>query len=488
MYDRRVLTRLLALAALLLGAGSSASARAQTPPIKHVFVIVLENENADTSFGPSSPAPYLAKELTRRGEYLPNYYAIGHVSLPNYIAMISGQSPNLQTQSDCQFYTSFLPGTIGPAGQALGSGCVYPAPVKTVADQLTGAGLTWKGYMEDMGADVARDKSATCAHPSLNSRDGTQSAAADDQYATRHNPFVYFQSITGTPACAADDVPLSRLSADLASDKTTPSFSFITPDLCHDGHDAKCADGGPGGLPAADSFLKTWVPKITASPAFRDGLLMVTFDESANDSTACCGEPSGPNSPSPGGLEAGPGGGKIGAVLLSPYVKPGSTNQTAYNHYSMLRSVEDLFALPHLGDAGAAGLRPFGADVYNGAPAPRLTRLTLAPRSFAPASTSTRASGRASRLARGTTIRFTLDRAATVRLLFTKLTRTAHPAARARAITRVAHSGRNTVRFTGRLGGTALTAGRWRVQATPAAAGATTKAVSVTQTFTVLRG
>ena len=138
------------------------------------------------------------------------------------------------------------------------------------------------------------------------------------------------------------------------------------PDLCHDAHDATCADGGPGGLPAADAFLQTWVPRITASRAFRrDGLLIVAFDEAEGDSSACCGEQPGPNTPAPGGQSGGPGGGRTGAVLLSRFIRPSTVSSESYNHYSLLRSVEDFFGLSHLGYAAAAGLRPFGTDVFN---------------------------------------------------------------------------------------------------------------------------
>jgi hypothetical protein len=360
MHLRPVLLTLVAAVAAAL----PTPALAGPPPIRHVFVIVLENKDAATTFGANSPAPFLAHELPRRGLYMPEYYGIGHLSLTNYIAMVSGQAPNPQTQADCQVFSDFLPGTIASDGQALGSGCVYPSSVKTIADQLTDAGLTWKGYMEDMGADPARDGGPNCAHPPINSHDGTQTASPKDQYATRHNPFVYFHSIIDSPTCELNDVPLSRLPADLASADTTASFSFITPDLCHDAHDDKCADGTAGGLPAADAFLREWVPRITASPAFRDGLLIVTFDEAENDSSACCNEPTGPNTPAPGGQSGGRGGGKVGAVLLSPYIKAGTQTTKAYNHYSFLRSVEDIFALPALGYAGMQGLPRWGEDVY----------------------------------------------------------------------------------------------------------------------------
>ena len=366
MRLRSLLVALAGLLAIVPSAGAAKPAPDGPPPIRHVFVIVLENEDAATTFGPASPAPYLAGTLTREGAFVPGYYGIGHNSLDNYLAMVSGQSPTVATQADCPLFVDVLPGTPAPDGQVAGQGCVYPASVQTVAGQLTSRGLTWKGYMEDMGADPVRDNGTACAHPAAGTPDRTQQASPTDQYATRHNPFVYFHSIIDDPAgCAARDVALDRLTGDLASTATTPNLSFIVPDLCHDGHDATCADGGPGGLRAADAFLRTWVPRITASPAFRsDGLLVVTFDEAGNDSSACCGEQPGPNTPASGGQSGGPGGGRTGAVLLSRFIRPGTTSAQQYNHYSLLRSIEDVFGLPHLGYAAAPGLRPFGPDVY----------------------------------------------------------------------------------------------------------------------------
>jgi phospholipase C len=352
---RRVLVCLVTLVALLVPAAGAGA----VPPIKHVFVITLENKGYDETFGPTSPAPYLSRELPAKGQLLTQYYATGHLSLDNYITMVSGQAPNVVTQADCPFYFDVVPGLPAPDGQVIGQGCVYPATVKTVADQLQSAGRTWKGYMEDMGTP--------CRHPALNSRDDTQQARPGDQYAARHNPFVYFHSIIDSPGCAANDVPLDRLDADLASASTTPNYAFITPNLCHDGHDTPCVDGQPGGLASADEFLKTWVPKLMSSPAWAEGsLLVVTFDEAENaDATACCGELPGYNTPNPGGPTPGPGGGRTGAVLISQYIRPGTTNATPYNHYSLLKSTEDVFGLPYLGYAGQSGLAAFGADVYN---------------------------------------------------------------------------------------------------------------------------
>ena len=285
--------------------------------------------------------------------------------------MISGQAPNPDNQSDCQTFTDFPAGALGPNGQALGNGCVYPSNVQTIAGQLTDAGLTWRDYNEGMGADPKRE-SSVCGHPGINMVDGTQKATATDQYATRHNPFVYFHSIIDdTTLCDTHVVGLDMLTNDLASAADTPNYVFITPDLCNDGHDAPCANGQPGGLAQADGFLRKWVPMITNSPAFKqqNGLLIITFDESeTSDASSCCGEIPGPGSPLPGIF--GLGGGDVGAVLLSPCIAPGTVSQTPYNHYTMLRSVEDLFGLSHLGYAGLSGEQSFGSDVFTQSCAP----------------------------------------------------------------------------------------------------------------------
>src|SRR3954447_15357868 len=291
---RAAISLVLALTCLAPGAAVRADG---LPPIKHVFVIVLENKDYDQSFGPSSPAPYLAKTLTAQGQLLRQYYGTSHVSLGNYITMISGLAPNPDTQGDCMTgFKDVFPGVMGPDGQVMGAGCVYPAEAKTVADQLDEKGLTWRAYMEDMGADPAREKAA-CAHPDVGANDGTQTATANDQYATRHTPFVYSHSIIDDQGrCDAHDVNLAALGPDLADAAKTPSFAFITPDLCSDGHDATCANTAQaGGLAGIDEFLRLWVPRIRQSRAFADGgVLIITWDESSgpqSDSDSCCQEP-----------------------------------------------------------------------------------------------------------------------------------------------------------------------------------------------------
>jgi hypothetical protein len=368
-----VSARWLACAGLLALAACSATAppRATPPRAGHVFVIVLENQSFDRTFGAGSPAPYLAHELTARGTLLRRYFGIGHFSLGNYIAMISGQAPNPATQDDCKVFGEFVASAPGldADGQLRGTGCVYPPVVRTLPDQLEAAGFTWKGYMEDMGRDPVRE-AAACGHAAIGTRDHTNRATPADQYADKHDPFVYFHSIIDDPErCARHVVNLDVLAADLASVATTPAFAFISPNLCHDGHDAPCKGTGPDGIPepgglvSADAWLREWVPRILASPAFQaDGLLVVTFDEGVLDSSACCGEKPLGDGPAPG--IDGPGGGRIGAVLVGPRVRAGAVSDVDYNHYALLRWIEDDFGLPHLGYAAAPGLATFGENVF----------------------------------------------------------------------------------------------------------------------------
>jgi hypothetical protein len=358
--------------------------------LRHVFVIVLENEGFDTTFGSQSKAPYLSKTLTKAGVLLTQYYGTGHASLDNYIAMISGQAATPETRNDCQTYADFVMTGLTPDGQAIGHGCVYPDAIKTLPDQLNAVGKTWRAYMGDMGNDPSRE-SATCGHPVLNTLDHTQSAEAPfaavplgDQYAARHNPFVYFHSIIDSPQCDADVVSLNQLSRDLESESATPNFVFITPNLCDDGHDGPCVNGQPGGLVSADAFLQKWVPQIVASPAYKqDGLIVINFDEGGLSVVRnpnggfliiapglfCCNEQPGPNlAPFPQSSTIGPytltfqsyGGDRTGAILIAPFIKPGTVSYTPFNHFSLLKSLEDVFDIEeYLGDAGQPGLLGF---------------------------------------------------------------------------------------------------------------------------------
>jgi hypothetical protein len=246
--------------------------------------------------------------------------------------------------------------------------------VQTLGNQLSAKKLSWKAYLEDMGNDPSRDKTVNtpegpaCGHPATGAVDLTQHATKTDQYAVRHEGFMYFRSVTENEKyCEAHLLSLRPLKSDLSAASKTSAFSWITPNLCDDGHDSPCVTGVPGGLKQIDAFLEKWVPVIMASPAYKQGgLILITFDEGSTD-TACCGELSGassshPNTPLPG--LGGPGGGPVGLVALSPFIKPGTVSKKDYNHYSLLRTVEDIFGLSHLGDAAIPQVKSFGTDVF----------------------------------------------------------------------------------------------------------------------------
>jgi len=336
--------------------------------IKHVFVITLASPGYEQTWGAGSAATYLTTQLRPRGTLLSNYYAIAHLDLPNYIAMISGQGPNADTEANCSTFSEFPANSALDAnGQLPGAGCVYPVNVVTLADQLTSSRHQWRAYAEDLAN--GSPPVATCRHPSSGQSDPTQSGRPGDEYAARHNPFVYFHSLLDLGDCASDDLPLTQLAADLSSTAKTANYSFIAPNLCHDGSETVCAGGEPGGLARADAFLKQWVPLILASPAYKnDGLLVITFaDAPLSDTSGCCRAPGGGSAGSSTGASVPvTGGGRVGALVLSRYTTPGALSSTPYNHYSLLRTIEDLFGLRHLANANHTGVKTFGSDVLEG--------------------------------------------------------------------------------------------------------------------------
>lgn len=364
------------------GGGGSAGSSTKLPPVKHVFMVMLDDEPYATVFGPSSPAHYLAGTLEHKGELLVRYYAVAHEQLVNGIALLSGQGPTPQTAQNCPTYEDLTPGTLGAEGQVSGQGCVYPSATETLAGQLSAKHLTWKAYLEGMdegsGAPAAGippgspSAADACGHPVLGAADPTSALTppAGQAYATFRNPFVYFHSIIDSPTCASNDVGLSSLKGDLAKAKSTPSFSYIVPGRCDDGNATPCAPGQPAGMVVADGFLQKVVPEILGSKAYKEnGLLVITVDEAPSsgeyaDSSSCCGQPTFPNVPAPAGTIGKPGGGQVGALLLSPFIKGGNLEQGTYNHFSLLRTVEDLFGLSHLGYAGAAGVSSFSPSLF----------------------------------------------------------------------------------------------------------------------------
>jgi acid phosphatase len=217
---------------------------------------------------------------------------VAHPSLPNYLALTGGSTFGLT--SDC-------------------TTCWLSEP--NIADTLEGAGKTWKAYMESM--------------PS--------SSFVGDRYpyVQKHDPFIYFNDIRlNTLRCQDHVVPLSQMALDSQSAATTPSFAFITPNICNDMHDCSVRTG--------DTWLMHLVPALLATPAFttQRSLLALTWDEA--DST---------------------GNNQVPMILLGAGIIAGFNSSVTYNHYSMLRTVEAVFGLPTLtpNDSGAAAMTDFFA-------------------------------------------------------------------------------------------------------------------------------
>ncbi|MDO8187478.1 alkaline phosphatase family protein [Conexibacter sp. JD483] len=381
------------------GPAAPADEPAKPTKVKHVFVISLAGHGYDAAFGAQSQAPYLSGRLRPQGVLLEQATALAADGLPDRLAQIGGQPPNAQTQAGCPTYAEIPPSaTVSDSGEVTADGCVFPNTVTTIGDQLTSRGLSWRAYVEDL--DRGPDRRTACRHPASNAADDTVSGRPGDSYATRLNPFVYYHSLLDLGDCDANDGPLERLGDDLRGAKTTANLSWIAPNLCNSGSESPCADGSAGGLAAADAFLATWVPRILASPAYKqDGVLIVSFAgrvaatasaPAAGTTTPATGSAPAPGATTPTGTSppagattptgtspaagvttpaattpavpgattpaAAPSGGDLrnGALVVSRFAQAGTTAGARYDAYSLLRSIEDLFALRPLARAAAA--------------------------------------------------------------------------------------------------------------------------------------
>jgi Phosphoesterase family len=333
---------LLAPAAAPAAHGPGDAARAKPPAgdglgirpgkIKHVWLIILENKSYDATFTGLNHNTYLWRTLPAQGVLLKNYFGTGHSSFDNYITMVSGQATQPDSQADCPYFDWFsgrlersgslrgnsnygqFASAQGPNAAVGSNGCVYPASVETLFNQLDAGHVSWKGYAQDLEAPEPSGPvhsagvqycGAPYPHPGPTGNPAQLNpgaATATNQYLPKHFPFPWFDSIRRAQDCNARHIAdlfdsANGLAHDLRRASATPTFSWITPDMCSDGHDAVChgnnLSGGftpagvprpprnyTGGLYAADLFLERVIPEIERSPAYRDGgLIDVTFDE-----------------------------------------------------------------------------------------------------------------------------------------------------------------------------------------------------------------
>lgn len=263
------------------------TAQPLVPDFEHIVTVVFENKEFGTVFG--NPQMAYFNQLAKSYTVLTQYYAVTHPSLPNYLAMISGDTFGINF--DC-------------------TKCIKNA--QTLPDLIEASSRTWKTYQEDMPSPCFPGAEAS-------------------NYAIKHNPFMYFESIRlNANRCKNSVVPFSQLAVDIKSD-ALPNYVFITPNLCNDAHDCD--------LSTADDWLKSLMGDLL--PALNaDGkpyLIVITWDEGQGDHS-CCGLPK----------EAG---GRIATVLVSPQVKSGFHDDTPYSHYSLLKTIAAAWNLPDLGHA-----------------------------------------------------------------------------------------------------------------------------------------
>jgi hypothetical protein len=273
----------------------SASKRADHA-LKTAFVIVMENKNW-TSITGSPSAPFVNTSILPTAAMADNYRDNPkrvHPSEPNYIWMEAGD--NLAIRDDDNPDEN------------------YRTTKKHLVSLLQAADVPWKSYQQGISGKVCP-------------------LANENAYAPKHNPMVFFTDVTDdndahSANCIEHVRPESELAADLANNAVS-GYVFITPDLCHDMHDA-CASGNP--IKNGDDFLATEIPMIQASQAYQDGgAIFITWDEGES-----ADEP-------------------IGMVVLSPLAKTGYHTATAFNHSSLLRTMQEIFAVePFLRDASNA--------------------------------------------------------------------------------------------------------------------------------------
>lgn len=370
------------------------------PEIKHAFLIVLGENSYESTYGPSAEAPYLSQVLPKKGELIPNYYGVTGGVLANEIALLSGQGPTVETAANCPNYTAITPGTVSEtAEQVEGNGCVYGKEVKSLPTELTEKELSWRAYVEDMENGGEIGQPFRCRKPTLGAADPA-TLAPGDQYATWRNPVVYFSAITEGEECEKHDVGYELLTHDLQFKKRTPALSLIFPNACHAGGEIECEPGAPKGAQGVAAELKTLVPAIMASPAYEEGgLILITSAQAPQagddaDPSGCCLAPSYPNLVAAGITPAAPtpptaagtsttstgtptteaaaepeegttptryteesvvetgGGGKVGLLMISPYVEAGKVEETEFaNHFTLLKTLAKMLGVEPMGYA-----------------------------------------------------------------------------------------------------------------------------------------
>jgi len=319
------------------------------PRYQHIVEIMMENTSFSTIIG-NPLAPNL-NQLADNYGLATDYFGVTHPSEPNYMTNIAGS--NFGVQDDDQFYCTPALATV--PGFHCGSTTVnHTIDAPTLADQLTAAGMTWKGYFQSL--PPIPPSGVINFGPGANGPYSFKSPSNFNAlYASKHNPFVNF---TGTQGALGNMVPDTQLAADLASGNL-PNYSLVVPDQCHDMHGTGTCPDTNQLISAGDAYVGSIVNEIMNSPTWQRGTnaIVITWDEDdfsdvGNPGTGCCG--------------FDPGGGHVATIVITNQGEEHIVDNTPYNHYSLLLTLEDAFGLGCLQHAcdSQTGVQPM-APLFN---------------------------------------------------------------------------------------------------------------------------
>jgi phospholipase C len=326
-----VIRNLIFIVAVILALSGARPAVASLPRFDHIVIIMLEN-HGDASVIGNPNAPDLTN-LAHRNGYAARYYGVTHPSLPNYLAITSGNTWYTNSDDPTQRFNHV-----------------------NIVDELEAHAISWTAYMQ--------------AIPAVGfTGDYYPASETDALYVIRHDPFMLYDDVRDNAARRMHIVPIDKLTADLHAGQLA-QFVWISPDVCHDMHGmsgASCPYSDDAALKrTSDAYVVSLVQLIRSSKAWtkRSVIFIMTdetdFDDSMKSTggwasaAGCCDSPIVPkNAPffPQGGMY---GGGSSPLIVISPIGKPAFVSNTPYNHYSVLRSIELSWNLPLLGMAADA--------------------------------------------------------------------------------------------------------------------------------------
>jgi hypothetical protein len=307
--------------AIAVATASASSPRRNVQKLDHVWVVMMEN-TSETSLIGNPNAPFV-NQLAQTAGFATNYFGVAHPSQPNYVALTSGSTNGVVDDNDTTVNAT------------------------NIVDQLESHHRTWRDYQQSLALCNGNKFAHSCGGP------------GNQLYERKHNPFVSYVDVAGSPARMANVVDLDQLQSDLQSDDKAPDFSFIAPDQCHDMHGIANTPSDPCDfsneqsiISLGDTFLKGLVHEITSSRAWDDhSAIFVVWDESDftgtgpvgfGDTSGCC--------------DANPGGGHVLGLVITSGDDSGHSgsdhgrsaavqSNVPYNHYSVLATIEDSWRL-----------------------------------------------------------------------------------------------------------------------------------------------